>query len=351
MQSEIFRKFIRKSTERAKPLQASLELTYRCNERCSHCYIEEFRDDPRRILDLQGWQKVLHELRDGGTLFVILMGGEPLLSPLFFDIANYGRDLGFHMSIISNGLKIKNIDYAKRMKDSGIRLATFSLYSMDPLIHDKMTRVRGSHEKLLQAIDFCQEVGIEVSINSLLCEANSRGIFDLYDWCVERGFEMKVDPNVTPKLNGDLEPIQFRASRETLLWFYRERATRWRASLPTPSLETKEDYVCNAAKGKCAVTAYGELLPCIEIREPMGSLVDNSFENIWAGKTAEKWRTPRIGDIKNNEDMELYSFCDHCPGMAKNEHGDPLRVSNYTKLVADVKRQVYQEMQYVSESK
>ena len=31
------------------------------------------------------------------------------------------------------------------------------------------------------------------------------------------------------------------------------------------------------------------------------------------------------------------------PGMAKNEHGDPMKLTSYTKLVAEVKRSVAQE--------
>ncbi|MCJ8277739.1 MAG: hypothetical protein MJK18_12925, partial [Bdellovibrionales bacterium] len=68
----ILDKFRNRSTESHRPLQASLELTYRCNERCTHCYIEEFRDDPKRVLKLQDWFKVLEELRAGGSLYLIL---------------------------------------------------------------------------------------------------------------------------------------------------------------------------------------------------------------------------------------------------------------------------------------
>lgn len=346
MSSQIFKKFSQQSVLQAIPLQASLELTYRCNERCTHCYIEEFKDDPKRILDLEGWYRVLEQLREAGTLYLILMGGEPLLSPHFFSIAEKGTVLGFHVSIISNGLKIKNLEYAQRLKDVGLKLATFSLYSLDPQVHDKMTSVRGSHEKLMNAIDYCDEVGIPISLNGLLTQANASGVFDLYEWAMKRGFEFKVDPNVTPKLNGDNYPTQFRANRETLYWFYKERATRWKNSTPSPTLETKDSYICNAAKGKCAVNPYGELLPCIEIRDSFGNLSTEKFEDIWHSEAAKKWRTPKLKNMKDGEgESGLYSFCDHCPGMAKNEHGEAMKLTSYTKLVGEVKRQVYQESQ------
>ncbi|MCB0376873.1 MAG: radical SAM protein [Bdellovibrionales bacterium] len=349
MNKDLFEKVRKKSVEQAIPLQASLELTYRCNERCTHCYIEKFQDDPARILELDDWKKILKELRSAGTLYLVLMGGEPTLSSHFFSILNYGSDLGFYMSIISNGLKIQDIEYARKLKEGGLRLATFSLYSLDPLIHDKMTSVKGSHAKLMKAIFLCRDAGIKVSLNGLLTEANAKGIFDLYEWADTEGLELKVDPNVTAKLNGDMQPTLYRASRETLTWFYRERAKRWENALPTPVVEPSNAYVCNAAKGKCAVNPYGELLPCIEIREAFGSLVEKSFAELWASDKAIKWREPKIKDLSLGEHQAIYGFCDHCPGMAKNEHGKPMQLTDYTKVVAEVKSQVFREFQRESD--
>ncbi|MEM7646556.1 MAG: radical SAM protein [Pseudomonadota bacterium] len=350
MNSEIIEKFRERATLEARPLQASLELTYRCNERCTHCYLEDFKDDPKKILSRDDWFRVLEQLRIGGSLYLILMGGEPLLSPHFFAIAERATDLGFHVSMISNGLKIKNFEYAKRIKDAGVKMITFSLYSLDSQIHDTMTQVRGSHERIMKAIDFCEKAGLSVAINSLVAEANARGLFDLFDWTMKRGFEVKIDPNITPKLDGDLTPTKYRASRDTLLWFYRERTRRWHKSRPVPNIETDNSYICNAAKGKCAVTPYGELLPCIEIREPFGSLVTADFKDIWFGASAAKWREPRVKEIKENHDPTEYSFCEHCPGQAKNEHGDAFKLTPYSKVIAQVKKQVHHEFSEIVES-
>lgn len=334
----IIDRFRWKSVTGHQPLQASLELTNRCNERCRHCYIDDFSDDLKRRLDLKGWLKVLRELRQGGTLYVILMGGEPLLSPDFFEISCSAASMGFHVSMISNGQLISDLNFAQRLRECGLSVVTFSLYSLDPQIHDRLTRVRGSQEKTLRAIDYCREAGIEVTINSLLTNENIQGIFDLYDWCSQKSIEMKVDPMITAKLNGSIEPTKLRLTEDQLYWFYATRAQRWKNSLPAPMEMQPQGYVCNAAKGKCAVTSSGDLLPCIEIREPLGNLVENSFAEIWRNQATEPWREMRNRDI--SEDL---SFCDHCPGMAKNEIGDPTRVIAYAKKVAEVKRRVYEE--------
>jgi len=342
-------RFRNRSLGKMRPLQAALELTYRCNERCTHCYIDRFVDDKTRTLSLQQWYKVLDELRSAGVLYLVLMGGEAMLSPHFHDIAKRGSELGFHVSMISNGLKIDSLEAAEKLRDSGVCLVSFSLYSLNPIVHDRMTRVPGSLERLLKAIEFCDQVGVRPTINVLLTEANAKDVFDIYEWGAAREYEVKVDPTVTPKLSGNLEPTRYRATKETLLWFYREKARRWPAGAPASYGEAESNYVCNAAKGKCAVNPYGELLPCIEIRKPLGSLVRQSFSEIWGTEKVASFRTMKVGELKNTGGLATYSFCDHCPGMALHEHGDARKVTNFSLMLSQVKKQVAKECRKKSE--
>lgn len=333
----ILDKYRQLSTEKYIPLQASLELTYRCNERCTHCYIEDFNDDKTRILELQDWQKILSELRQAGALYIILMGGEAMLNPHFFDILRSSSDLGFHTSMITNGIKIQKPEVAERLKASGIKRITCSVYSLEHEVHDKMTSVRGSLQKTLNAIRLCKEAGIEVSINSLLTKANAAKIFDIYDWTIKNNFDLNVDPNVTAKLNGNLEPTKYRADEETLIWYYRELARRWPNGRQKKSGEQMENYVCNAGKGKCAVNPYGELLPCIEIRDSLGSLVHSTFEEAWHSHAVKKWRHMKVKDLKGTGGLEFQNYCDHCPGMAHNETKKADTISCYTKTIASAR--------------
>jgi len=325
-----------KSVDQFIPLQASLELTNKCNERCGHCYIDSFKDDPNRTLSLAQWYKVLDELRGAGTLYLIMMGGEAMLNPHFWDIAKRSSELGFHTAMISNGLKINKLEVAQRLKEAGVQLVTISLYSLDPKIHDTMTSVKGSFQKTMNAITLLQKVGVTVAINSLLTAMNIKKIFELEDWCYKNNLELKVDPTVTSKLNGDMAPTRLRASKVQLEWFFSERKKRWAQYKIKPAEELNTGYVCNAAKGKCAVTAYGELLPCIEIREPLGSLVKDKFEDIWYGSGVSKWRDIKFSDINRKS---ASGFCEHCPGMAKNEIGNPLEELEFSVMLSKVKKE------------
>jgi AdoMet-dependent heme synthase len=327
------------SSQKFIPMQASLELTNRCNERCTHCYIEDFSDDAKRILTQEQWFHVLEELRRAGTLFLILMGGEAMLNPFFWNILKKSKELSFHTSMITNGLKIQNSETAQKLKEFGLKNATISLYSLNPSIHDQMTRVRGSQQKTLKAIDLCLQHGVEVTLNCLLTKENIDGIFALEDWALEKNLSLKVDPMITPKLNGNLDPIKYRASVEQLKWYYQEKMRRWPNGKPKASGESLEDYTCNAGKGKCAVNAYGDLFPCIEIRDSLGNLLEKPFHELWHGEKVKPWRQMKWKQIEG-VDQDTVSFCDHCPGMAKNETGSPLKTTCFSQQVAKIKKEI-----------
>lgn len=317
-----------------RPFKGTIELTYRCNERCRHCYLEKFEDDQTRILTLLQWKKILHELKSGGVLFLDLIGGEPMLHPHFWEILEYGVELGFAMGMITNGLLI-NERSAKRLKETGINQVTLSLYSLEPQIHDTMTTLPGSHQRTTKAMGLLKKNGISFSLNCLLTRTNIAGFFELADWCESIGVRLAPDPFVTPKMNNDPAPTLLRATKEQLYAYYREYARRYGQT--TPVAHRPEDYVCGVGKLKCAVNPYGELLTCLEVRESLGILHQESFDKLWfKNPKARWWRELKNKDVKGLSDLSR-SACDHCPGSSAQELGDPLALTPYSKELSQIK--------------
>lgn len=339
---KILGEFKERCSERLIPMQATLELTYRCNERCGHCYLATYDDlaDGRPPLKPDEWKRILDELSNAGTLFLVLIGGEAMMHPYFWPIAEYAAKKNFALTLITNGLLL-NREAAKKIANLGFYQVTLSLYSHNPEIHDRMTHRKGSHARAIAALDDLIENKIGVGINCLLTADNIDSYFELADWATERGLQIQFDPMVTPKSDGSLGSTSKRATSEQLVRFYRTLKTRGFTPQPQPPAP-ENDPVCNAGRGKCAVNAYGDLLTCLEVREPIGSLREKSFADLWHSPQAEKLRNYRNRDLKFKTSCGDGQFCDHCPGMAGAEVGDRMMPVPFLMELAQIKRSIYE---------
>jgi hypothetical protein len=77
-----------KALRRNIPLSVQLDLTYRCNERCVHCYLDH--DDHGEMTTAE-IKHLLDEMADAGVFILTLSGGEIFLRKDFFEILEHAR--------------------------------------------------------------------------------------------------------------------------------------------------------------------------------------------------------------------------------------------------------------------
>jgi len=146
-------------------------LVRRCNLCCEHCYsISADRDFPGE-LSTQEIYGVMDDLRGFGVPVLILSGGEPLLRPDLFDIAERAKSMGFYVGLSSNGTLIgpDNID---RIARAGFDYVGISLDGTQPT-HDRFRRKQGAFAEALNGIRMCRDIGTKVGVRFTLTQANS----------------------------------------------------------------------------------------------------------------------------------------------------------------------------------
>ena len=121
-----------RALEHGVPLSVQFDLTYRCNERCVHCYLDH--DDHGEMTTAEV-KHVLDQLAAEGTLFLIFSGGELLLRKDFFELLAYARELGFDVKLKTNAILMGERE-ADRIRDLGVRQVQISIYSHRPEVHD-----------------------------------------------------------------------------------------------------------------------------------------------------------------------------------------------------------------------
>ena len=98
-----------KSSNKRIPLDATLELTYRCNNKCVHCYCNLPENDEHAMQDeltTEEIKKLLDDLASMGSIWLLITGGEPLLRPDFEEIYLHAKKKGFLITLFSNGTLI-----------------------------------------------------------------------------------------------------------------------------------------------------------------------------------------------------------------------------------------------------
>src|SRR5882762_2075973 len=111
--SALMQEMSAKALELGVPLSVQVDLTYRCNERCVHCYLDH---DDHGEMSTSEVKNLLDELASAGVLFLTLSGGEILLRKDFFQILEYARELLFGVTLKTNAMLIGEKE-AKRIRE------------------------------------------------------------------------------------------------------------------------------------------------------------------------------------------------------------------------------------------
>jgi Fe-coproporphyrin III synthase len=145
-------------------------LIRRCNLTCKHCYsISADKDFPGELSTKEVFH-VMDDLKAFGVPVLILSGGEPLLHPDIFAIAQRAKAMGFYLSLSSNGTLINEANIEAIVK-VGFDYVGISLDGT-PATHDQFRRCQGAFEKALQGVRWCQLYGIKVGIRFTLTQDN-----------------------------------------------------------------------------------------------------------------------------------------------------------------------------------
>jgi len=335
-------RLISRTVQKHRPLSVHFDLTYRCNERCVHCYLDH---DDHGELTTAECLKVLEDLARSGTLFLTFSGGEIFLRPDLYEILAAARRLHFDISLKSNALLVTP-ERAARLREFGVRRVQISVYSDVPAIHDAITKVPGSLERTLAAIPILLEHGLQVKLACPLMQENLmayRGVMALAE---KLGVPYILDLTITPMMDGSSGPLEHRASVSSLLPVLRDPALHGCKPQPTAQADSAmaalpqslgsavssgieslayEDLPCSAGHNSCYISPYGDVFPCVQLPQAAGNLRREEFDDIWYhAPQLERLRAIRESQLPVCSGCEIRSYCERCPGLALMEGGDLL---------------------------
>ena len=303
------------------PISVHLDVTYRCNERCVHCYLDHDDHGEMTTAEIKG---VLDQLAEAGVLFLTFSGGEVFMRRDFFELVEHARRLQFSVKIKTNAVMIHE-EQAQRMRSLGVDTIQISVYSHRPEVHDAITKLPHSFERTMKAIRFLRDQGLKVTIANVLMTRNLSDHYQLQKLAAEMGVHYTVDPTITPMMDGDTSVLSLRIPGEELTEIFRNPALvpnmeEFCAPPKAPTEDDLESYSCSAGHSFCYISPYGDVFPCVQFPLPSGNVRRQKFLDIWN-------LSPQLKEVRSIQAKHLtvcsscahVSSCSRCPGLAYME--------------------------------
>jgi AdoMet-dependent heme synthase len=301
------------------PLSVQLDLTYRCNERCVHCYLDH--DDHGEMTTAE-IKHLLKELADAGVFILTLSGGEIFLRKDFFELLEYARrTLMFCVKLKTNAMLIRERE-AARIRDLGVESVQISIYSHRPEVHDALTVVPGSLKRSLDAVRFLKSQGLRVIIANVLMTQNMQDYPAVRALAAELGVDCTLDPTITPMMDGDRSVLSLGVGQNALRQVLRDpslvgEVEEFCAISTNPDEDALENLPCSAGHTSCYVSPYGDVYPCVQFPLPTGNVRKQRFIDIWRHSDAMKdVRSIRVKDLTTCTSCSHVASCSRCPGLA-----------------------------------
>ncbi len=149
-------------------------LIRRCNLTCKHCYSISADTHFTGELSFEEVSTVMDDLKAFGVPVLILSGGEPLLRPDIFDIAQRAKAQGFYVALSSNGTLIdeNNIDAIAACEFDYVGISLDGLGST----HDQFRRKAGAFDASLHGLRLCRQRNLKVGVRFTMTQDNAHDL-------------------------------------------------------------------------------------------------------------------------------------------------------------------------------
>jgi len=145
-------------------------MSRRCNLHCVHCYSDSSDQQFPGELSVGESRRMLGDLARFGIPALLLSGGEPLLHPHFFELAEFARAQGLRLTLSTNGT-LMTAQTARRIKGLGFTYVGISFDGLGKM-HDQFRGRRGAFEAALAGVRNLKAVGQRVGLRFTLTRRN-----------------------------------------------------------------------------------------------------------------------------------------------------------------------------------
>ncbi len=292
-----------KASKAGIPLSGTFELTPCCNLSCKMCYVRKSRSDVEAeggLISAAEWIALAEKCRQKGMLYLLLTGGEPLTHPGFKEIYTAVRNMGFVVSINSNGTLIDDDMVAFLAANPPARV-NMSLYGASRETYNELCGIPEAYDRAMYALKAMRAAGITVKLNYSVTKYNCTDMKGIIDTAHECGCNIQVASYMFPPLRRDgtqvgqndrlspeedisywLESERLRMPDEDFISRCKARAERCGGTIDEECMDAPTEHIrCRAGSTAFWVAWNGDISLCGMIPVSSANIRETDFDEAW----------------------------------------------------------------------
>ncbi|GAX62815.1 Fe-S oxidoreductase [Candidatus Scalindua japonica] len=271
-------------------------------------------------------KKMLDELADCGSPFMILSGGEPFLRADVFELGRYAREIGLMIIASSNGTVVTP-QIASNAADAGIGYVGVSLDGLAET-NNYFRGSRDAYNNALQGMRNLRDAGIKTGLRFTITRNNCHELPQIMELLVKEGFHrlcvyhLEYAGRGIELMNNDLSPDERRRAVDDLfrktveinscnhdlevltVGNYADAAYIYMKVLkedPQKAKSVYEHFLRNGGEGCGEKLAYidelGNVYASQHLKAKLGNIRERSFKEIWNSDNEFLWK------LRNRESL------------------------------------------------
>ena len=307
---------------------AQLDLTYRCNLHCRHCYTDPYntKDSIPSELTLPEIVQLIDDMAEIGIIWLNLTGGEIFQHPHFWDIYDYAYRRGFLLQLYTNGTLFTHA-IVERLQKTPPFTIDISCHSVDETSFDWFTQVPGSFRAFRRGLDLVHHARLPLTLKTKAMNWNKQEMPAIKSFVESFGQQFSVTTSLSPRLDGDLTSLSYRLEPDDVVALQKDLlgmvASEEGCQQPADILQHPTDqlYRCGCGTNTIHINAWGALGTCtlqyerrLSLRtHSLGEAIEQLFQQV---------SSMRYHGASPCKTCELHTFCDKKPTDARWEYGD-----------------------------
>ncbi len=314
-----------------RPNVCQLELTFRCNLHCRHCYSDCYNKEEyiKRELTTSEVKLLIDKIYNSGVIWLCFTGGDPLTRQDFLELYSYAKDKGFLITIFTNAYSMTKrvADYLKKNPSFVIEI---TLNATSKELYEFISQIKGSYDKAMEGLNLILERRLPLKIKTQVTKDNLKGLPKIKEFIENLGQKFRPSTFLHARLDRDITPCNLRISPQEVLSL--EKRDNINSKEKCFSIDNNRPNTQNRLNAgnqesndffNCAITGsdgihidpYGNIIPCNCIREPKINLLKEDIKE--AQEKILNWiRTRDFTKELECRNCSLRNRCYNCPGKA-----------------------------------